>query len=165
MNGPMMSSLISSSITELEKFIKTSNEDINLKNKDCTNNVEELLGVKTTLNNVEKQYDSKILKLDELDEILKRFEKDGIPRMGDVNRRNKSEANLKSLNKECKETKKEITSSIGIQTDVCKKRIKDFEDDLKIFELDLKKRPFYYWKTGKDESFKSLDEANKTILE
>jgi hypothetical protein len=112
MNGPMMSSLISSSITELEKFIKTSNEDINLKNKDCANNVEELLGVKTTLHSVENHYDSKILKLEEIDELLKRCERDGIPRTGDVNRRNKSESNLKALNKECKETKKDYLLSI-----------------------------------------------------
>jgi hypothetical protein len=106
-----------------------------------------------------------LLKLDEIDEALKRFEKDGVPRMGDVNRRNKAAINWTQTQKDCKEVKKEITTTVGLETDKCKQEIKIFEDLLKTFDADLRKRPFYFWKTGKDESFRALDETNDSLGE
>jgi hypothetical protein len=35
--------------------------------------------------------------------------------------------------------------------------IKKFEDDLKVFNAELKKRDFYFFKTGVSEAFKKLN--------
>jgi len=45
------------------------------------------------------------------------------------------------------------------------KRLLPFEEELKIYTTELKKRDFYFYKTGVDESKKKLESVNSEIAE
>lgn len=60
------------------------------------------------------------------------------------------------LQKLAKEIKKEISPLVANENEKTTNMIKRFEDDLKVFNGELKKRDFYFFKTGVTEAKKKL---------
>ena len=56
-----------------------------------------------------------------------------------------------------KETKKEISPIVQNENEKTQLMIKKFEDDLKVFIGDLKKKDFYFYKTGVQEARNKIE--------
>lgn len=67
------------------------------------------------------------------------------------------------LKKLAKDIKKEISPLIANENEKTTTMIKKFEEDLKVYFTELKKRDFYFYKTGVDESKKKLASVNEEI--
>lgn len=63
-----------------------------------------------------------------------------------------------------KEIKKEISPLVSNEKEKTTLLIKKLEEDLKVYFADLKKREFYFYKTGVDEAKAKLDQAMREIV-
>lgn len=68
------------------------------------------------------------------------------------------------LKKLAKDIKKEISPLISNENEKTTNMIKKFEEDLKIYTTELKKRDFYFYKTGVTEAKKKLSSVNEEII-
>lgn len=73
--GPNHMSYLSSNLAELGKFMETSKENIEIRNKNLNENVKELLKVMTSLKDIEEKKEEYALTLDRIEQILKTLEK------------------------------------------------------------------------------------------
>jgi len=162
--GPAMSKYISSSLEEIADFISTTSKGINLKDKDIENDVKQLISVKEHVENVQIKNDEMIFWLDCVDESLKLFQKNEKAKESQLKAIKKAFDNWHHLKKAAKETKKDIASNVENEKEKTKAMIKKLEDDLKTYTNELKKREFYYYKTGPDESQKKLGGVNEEII-
>ena len=67
------------------------------------------------------------------------------------------------LKKLAKDIKKEISPLISNENEKTINMIKKFEEDLKVYIAEMKKRDFYFYKTGVVESKKKLTLVNDEI--
>ena len=56
-----------------------------------------------------------------------------------------------------KDIKKEIAPLVSNENEKTTNLIRKFEEDLKVFTAELKKRDFYYYKTGVEEARRKLN--------
>jgi flagellar motility protein MotE (MotC chaperone) len=66
---------LSSNINELSKFMETSRDNIEIRNKNLNENVKELLKVMNSLKDIEEKKDEYALTLDRIEQILRTLEK------------------------------------------------------------------------------------------
>jgi len=69
------------------------------------------------------------------------------------------------LKKLAKDIRKEISPLISNENEKTTNMIKKFEEDLRVYTNELKKRDFYYYKTGVSESKKKLTLVGEEIAE
>lgn len=67
------------------------------------------------------------------------------------------------LKKLAKDIKKEISPLVSNENEKTVNMIKKFEEDLKVYITEMKKRDFYYYKTGVSESKKKLGLVGEEI--
>lgn len=67
------------------------------------------------------------------------------------------------LKKLAKDIKKEISPLVNNENEKTVNMIKKFEEDLKLYTTELKKRDFYFYKTGTAESKKKLGNVAEEI--
>lgn len=67
------------------------------------------------------------------------------------------------MKKLAKDIRKEISPLINNENEKTTIMIKKFEEDLKIYITELKKRDFYFYKTGVDEAKRKLALVNEEI--
>lgn len=67
------------------------------------------------------------------------------------------------LKKLAKDIRKEISPLVQNENEKTTNQIKKFEEDLKVYATELKKRDFYYYKTGVVDSKKKLSSVNDEI--
>lgn len=96
--------------------------------------------------------DEIVLKLDCLEESLKMFQEHGIAKDSQVKQIKKLFDEFATLKKLAKDIKKEITPLVNNENEKTINMIKKFEEDLKVYTTELKKRDFYQYKTGVVES-------------
>jgi len=125
--------------------------------------VKQLISVKDHVDAVFNQKDDVILKLDCLDETVKMFLHNEFPKEGQARHVKKLFDEWTGLQKLARETRKEITPIVNNETEKTSIQIKKLEEDLKVFNGDLKKRDFYFYKTGSDEALKKLGTIDNEI--
>lgn len=162
--GPAMAKYISSSLEQISEFIGTTSKGINLKDKDIENDVKQLIAVKEHVENVQSRNDEMVFWLDCVDESLKLFQKNEKAKDSHLKSIKKAFDNWHHLKKHAKETKKDIASNVENEKEKTKSMIKKLEDDLKIYTNELKKREFYYYKTGPGESQQKLGGVHDEIV-
>lgn len=69
------------------------------------------------------------------------------------------------MKKLAKDVRKEISPLIQNENEKTTVMIKKFEEDLRVYTTELKKRDFYFYKTGVTEAKKKLDGVNVEIAE
>ena len=161
--GPLMNSFVSNTIAELENFISTTQEGINLKNKNTSEDVKALLKVKNHTEDVENRADEILLKTDELSETLAMFEKGTYPKDSETKKLKKISENWVSVQKKAKEVKKDIAPTVATEADKCKNQIKNFEESLKVYSQEIKKKEFQRFETGVEKSIKLLQEEEARL--
>ena len=162
--GPAMATYIASSLSNISEFISTTIKGINLKDKDIENDVKQLIAVKEHVESVQNRNDEMIFWLECVDESLKLFHKHEKAKDSQLKSIRKAFDNWAQLKKSAKETKKDIASSVDNEREKTKAMIKKLEDDLKVYTNDLKKREFYYYKTGPEEAQKKLSGVYEEIV-
>jgi aminopeptidase N len=93
-----------------------------------------------------------VLKIDCLEESLKMFQEHGIGKDSQVKQIKKLSDEFANLRKLAKDIRKEITPLVQAEKEKTTNMIKKFEEDLKVYTTELKKRDFYQYKTGTQES-------------
>jgi dynein heavy chain len=155
-DSSLVSKYVSHSLEQISEFISTTSKGINLKDKDVENDVKELIGVMELVQAVHSRNDEFILWLDCVDETLKYFQKHDKAKDSQVKSIKKAFDNWQHLRKLAKETKKEIASTVENEKEKTKTLIKRLEEDVKVYTNELKKREFYYYKTGPEEAQQKL---------
>jgi len=163
--GPLVAKYVSHSLEQISEFISSTMKGINLKDKDVENDVKELIAVKEHVENVHNRNDEMMIWLDCVDETLKHFQRNEKAKDSQLKAIKKGVDNWASLKKAAKETKKEIASTVENEKEKTKALIKKLEDDVKIYTNELKKREFYYYKTGPEEAQKKLSGVGSEIVE
>lgn len=164
MTGPLMAKYITHSLEQIAEFISTTSKGISLKDKDIKNDVKELIQVKEHIESVHKRNDELVFWLDCVDESIKVFQAHEMAKDSQIKAIKKCFDNWSHLKRQAKETKKDIASTVENEKEKTKSMIKKLEDDLKNYTNDLKKREFYYYKTGPDESITKLTSVNTEIV-
>jgi hypothetical protein len=163
--GPAMQKHVTSSLEQINTFIQDTNKGIALKDKDVENDVKQLINVKDLVEEVFSRNDEMIFWLDCVDETLKLFQSKGIAKDSQLKTIRKQFDLWKNLKKNSKEVKKEITPFVENETEKTKQMIRKLEDDLKTYNSDLKKREFYYYKTGPDAAIEKLGGVGSEITD
>jgi len=163
-DGPITANYLTSQLQEISKFLDSSRDNIEIRNKPINEDVNELLKVMNSLKSLEDRRDEINLTLDRIDEVLRTYEK-----VYDK----KKEAEGKKCHKLMEESKtiahvatrveKEITVPKSNEAVKTKERIKKFEDSMKEAQMGLKKESFYYYDTGVEASFERIDEVKEKI--
>lgn len=161
----LVSKYVTHSLEQISEFISTTSKGINLKDKDIKNDVKELIEVKEHVETVHNRNDEIILWLDCVDETLKYFQKHEKAKENQLKSIKKAFDNWATLKKTAKETKKEIASTVENEKEKTKALIKKLEDDMKTYTNELKKRDFYFYKTGPEEAQSKLNGVGDEIKE
>lgn len=142
MNGPVMINYIVNQISLLEDFVATKTEGLTLEGKDYVNDVDVLLAIKHDLLTIEKESERYTLLLDVLLESCNALiDEKNMSKQS--KKRDQLQENYTKLLKLAKETKKEIASVIGIESNKCRTQITDFEVELNDQRKNLKNKPFF----------------------
>lgn len=163
LTGPAMGKYIVSGLEDIHNFISETSKGANTKEKNIYD-VKTLISVKDHVENVFLLNDEMVLKLDCLDESLKMFHEHQIAKDSQLKQIKKLHEEWTGLKKLAKESKKEISPLVQVENEKTISMIKKFEDDLKQFNAELKKRDFYTYNTGVDEAknkLNTIDEETK----
>jgi hypothetical protein len=157
-----MGKYISSELEQIHSFISETTKGAATKDKNIQD-VKTLISVKDNVDSVFNLNDEIVLRLDCLDESLRMFHEAQIAKdsqMKQIKRLFDEWAGLKKL---AKDIRKEISPLINNENEKTTTVIKKFEEDLKVYTTELKKRDFYFYKTGVEESKNKLDAVNAEI--
>lgn len=156
--GPLMTTFLTSTLAELEGFISSTQEGINIKGKQVNDDVKQLLKVKKHTEEVEERGDHVVLKMDEITESLSMFESQDNNREGDSRKLKKLQENWGGLQKKAKEVKKDIAPTVATESDKSKSQIRNFEEELKTYSAAIKKKDFQKYDIGVVQAIKLLNE-------
>ncbi|OMJ82808.1 hypothetical protein SteCoe_16405 [Stentor coeruleus] len=156
--GPLMSQFLASTLGELEAFIQTTQDGINIKGKQVSEDVKMLLKVKKHIEEVEEKGDQVVLKMDVITEALSMYERENNSREADARKLKKLSESWGGLQKKAKEVKKDIAPSVATESDKCKGQIRNFEEELKTYSAAIKKKDFQKYDIGVVSALKLLQE-------
>jgi len=112
------------------------------------------------LHAINEERHSIMLVLDEIEQMYRSLDK-----VEQTKKINKMQEDWKNLLKIAQTVDKDISIPVKNETDKTKDKIKKFEESLKEYFMGLKKESFYIYKTGIEDSFKRINEVNKSIEE
>ena len=161
--GPLMSQFIGSTLSELDSFITNTQDGINIKGKQVSEDVKQLLKIKKHIEEVEERGDHVVLKMDEITESLIMFERENNSREVDSRKLKKLAENWGGLQKKAKEVKKDIAPNVATESDKCKGQIRNFEEELKTYSAAIKKKDFQKYDIGVSAALKLLQEEHVKI--
>lgn len=160
-----MISYVNNQLAEISRFLETSKENIDIRNKDINNKVQDLLKVMNSLKALDERRESIELTLDRIEEILKAFDKRYDKKKDhEMKKCSKLMEESKAVTFVAAKVQKEINGPKTIQAGKTKERIKKFEDHLKEIQVNLKKQSFYFYDTGVEKSFERIAEFKKIML-
>ena len=152
LTGSLMQKYISKTIEEVEHWEQETAKGCQTKDKNVASDVKQLISVKDAMESVHKNSESIVLKLDVLDESLKMFHRAGLAKDSEMKKMKKLFDGWTNLQKIAKETKREIMPYVQSESERNVNQVKAFEEELKHFHTSLKKRDFYFYKTGVEPS-------------
>jgi hypothetical protein len=162
LTGPAMGKYIANELEAIHSFLSETTKGASTKDKNIQD-VKTLISVKDSVDSVFNLNDEIVLRLDCLDESLRMFQEHQIAKDSQLKQIKRLFDEWAGLKKLAKDIKKEISPLISNENEKTTNRIKKFEEDLKVYTTDLKKRDFYTYKTGVTESKKKLAAVNDEI--
>jgi len=159
LDGPMIMENIHKTLEELDQFMKESITGAATKDKDIKGNVKILLKIKECVRVVESRKDELSLKLDVVEEALKLFAKQNRHKESDSRKLRELTKQWNEVQKIARDTKKEIKSVVEQEQDRTGQNVKAFEEKLKVYATDIKKKEFYSYSSGVEVALKKLDAA------
>ena len=163
-DGPLMITYVNNQLQEISKFLETSKENIDTRNKAINENVKDLLKVMNSLKALDERRDDIYLTLDRIEEVLKTFEKRYEKKKEhEMKKCMKLMDDNKTITFVAAKVEKEINGPKTVEAAKTKERIKKFEEHLKEVQTGLKRESFYYYDTGVEGSFQRITEFKKII--
>ncbi len=159
LDGPMIIDNVHKTLDELESYMKDTLVGASSKDKDIKNNVKTLLKVKEHVRVIESRKDEIALKLDVIDEALKLFHKQGRHKDPDTKKLRDLTKTWNDVQNLAKVTKKEIKSVVEQEQDKTQQKVKSFEEQMKVYASDIKKKEFYFYSSGVETALKKLESA------
>lgn len=104
-----------------------------------------------------------MFQLDCVDEAIKLMQAHGISKDSQVKAIRKCFDGWAGLKRHAKETKKDIASAVENEKEKTCQITKKLEEDLRTYTNELKKRSLYHYKTGPEESLRSLSDVESEI--
>lgn len=155
MSGPLMQAHFKQQVSDLNDYMSKKEKSISLKGKDMTE-VPTLLSVKEETEEVFKNENKTTLKIDQLDESMKMFAA-AVPKVKvDSSKFGKIQGNWNNVKNNSKNVKKTIAPIVEQQDGINKSNIKTLEEQIIQFTQEMRKRPFFQYKTGAKESIEKL---------
>lgn len=165
-DGPILQSYISHQMTDISKFLDSTKENIEIRNKNVADDVNELLKVMVSLKALDEKKDDIVLTLDRLEEIFKVYDKKyGKNKDHEMKKIHKLSDEIKTILHVSTRVDKEITGPKTVEAGRTKEKIKKFEEQLKEYQHNLKKESIYFYDTGPEASFQKIEEIYKKINE
>jgi dynein heavy chain len=145
--GPLITSWIGSTMKSLEEFHSSTNTGHSTKLKD--GDVKGLIKVMNHIQDMYDQEDDLILRQDELFEMLYHLDKkEGLPSDKQMKQLKKIGANITQLKTDIEAKEKDIAPMRQKESDLYRKKIVEFEEELKTYQSGLKKEGYYFYKSG-----------------
>lgn len=159
-----MITYVNNQLAEISKFLETSKENIDTRNKAINENVKDLLKVMNSLKALDERRDDIYLTLDRIEEVLKTFEKRYEKKKEhEMKKCMKLMDDNKTITFVAAKVEKEINGPKTVEAAKTKDRIKKFEEHLKEVQTGLKRESFYFYDTGVEGSFARITEFKKII--
>ena len=165
LTGPGISSFITHTLTEIDKFISESRNAINIKNKNITEDRFGLLKVRENLISVNERRDEIVLTLDSMEQLIKTLDEVGVNRESDLKRNVRLIDEWRNMEKLATMVEKDIAPYVKIEAEKSKDDIIKFEDELRQYKADIAKESFYIYKTGVPGAFKRLEYVKGQLSE
>lgn len=162
LTGPAMIKNIQDTIARTKANFEETSEGAKIANKDLSE-VKTLIGVKDCVEHVQNQAKPITLSLDQLYESIQFLSANGISKDKEAKQVKKLFDEWTSLKKIAKETKKEIAPLVDSESKKNQQTITKFEETLKAYTTDLKKREFYKYDTGKARADETLEAVRMEI--
>jgi dynein heavy chain len=113
---------------------------------------------------MEREEDTLILRQDELFEMLTHLDKkEGLPADKKMKNLKKIGANLTQLKADCGVKDKEITTMKEKESNLYRKKITEFEEELKTYQGGLKKEAYYFYKSGLELAQKRIGDVTADL--
>ena len=160
--GPAVFNFITNNLVEIEEFMASTKENINIRNIN-KEEVFELLRVIENLQKIANRKEEIYLTLDILEQTVKMLEKNNISRDQDLRKILKLQEEWTSLHKMAATVEKDIALPVKNESDKAKENLSKFEEMLKEYFSNMKKETFYMYKTGIEAAFSRLDSVNTVI--
>jgi len=164
MAGPLMGKHIDFTLGDIESFIANNSKEINIKNKNIQD-VFELLKVKESLQDIQKQKESTLLNLDVIEEMLIAQSKQNNPKENDIKKVKKLKADLTQLQNMSSMVEKDISGQVKAEGDKAQDDLHKFDEKLKEFYTHMKKEDFYKYGNGAEASQKRIKEVLENVTD
>jgi hypothetical protein len=118
--------------------------------------VKELRQVKESLVIIQAKKQEYLLRLDMIEQCLRRYKDDGINREEDLKKTLVAKENWMNLQNMAVTVEKDISVQVKAESDKAKDNLSKFEENLKEYFTLMKKLPFYTYSTGEEVSQQQL---------
>ncbi len=135
--GPLMTSFVSNTMRSLDEFAKSTDAGIHQKIRD--GDVRGIIKIKNHIKEVFEKEEELQRKRDEVYSVLKHMEREGIPSDKQFKILTKIGGSLDLLRENCKIVEKEVAPVIQLESDIYRKTIQEFEEEVKNYLVGLKK--------------------------
>jgi len=160
--GPLVNSWLSNTLKGLEEFYQTTQVGHQAKLKD--GDVKALIKVMNHIKDMYSQEDKLILQQDEIYETLMHLDKkEGLPNEKLLKQLRKVGTNLTQLKTDCELKEKEIQPAVQKESDLYRKKIAEFEVEMRTYQGGLKKEAYYFYKSGLELAMKRLNDVTADL--
>mmetsp|Transcript_146756 Transcript_146756/g.471049 ORF Transcript_146756/g.471049 Transcript_146756/m.471049 type:complete len:4209 (+) Transcript_146756:103-12729(+) len=159
--GPIVTAFIGGTLKSLDEFYQSTNvgHAIKLKDGDVVN----LIKVMNHIKDMYNEEDTLILRQDEIFETIAYMEKEGIPGEKQMKSLKKIGANLRQLKDDIVAKEKEIQPMQERESNLYRKVIADYENDLKTYQGGLRKEGYFFYKSGIELATKRVGDVTKDL--
>lgn len=154
--GPCLPKCTSKAIEQVSSWMKETSNSANIKDKNLED-IKVLISVVDAVKQVNDQNDSMMLQLDQLEETLSLLMTHNMAKESQIKATKKLFDDWTNIKKLAKDMKKEITPLVATETLKNTNAITKLEDDLKVYQQEMKKRDFYKYDCGREMASKKLD--------
>jgi len=144
--GPLMHGFTLKTLKDLEELYKATDAGINAKLKE--GDVKGLIKIKNFITTTYEREQNLLLLQDEVYESLMHLEREGLPTEKQLKMLKKVGENIELLKVHCKKKEKEIAPLVQKESDIYRKKIAEYEEELKVYQSGLKKEAYFFYKSG-----------------
>jgi len=160
-SGPLVTAWIASTLKSLDEFYQTTSTGGQTKLKE--GDVMNLIKVMNHIKDMYNQEDTLLLRQDEIVETLAQLEREGLPSDKQLKQLKKIGANINQLKDDIVAKEKEIQPLVAKESDLYRKKIAEFDAELKTYQGGLRKEAYYYYKSGLELAMKRLGDVTNDL--
>ncbi|CAK0791281.1 unnamed protein product [Prorocentrum cordatum] len=160
-SGPLVTQWITGTLKGLDEFYQNTNTGYQTKIKE--GDVMALIKVMNHIKDMYEQEETLILRQDEVFETIAQLEREGLPGEKQLKQLKKIAANLTQLKEDIIAKQKEIQPTEQKESDLYRKKITEFEAELKTYQSGLRKEAYYFYKSGLELATRRLNDVTADL--